>query len=318
MPIRDSLEDALALLTAERAPRPSKTDPLFIAVERSLPEAVSAIVADSSYLVEGSVGAGEWANVVWTSVFDRVITETARRGFYVVYLFETDGAGVYLSLNQATTEIREQVSGSKYLKVLVDTATRDVGLLAAEDTGGLVTGPIDLKAKTPLAKGYEAGNIFGKRYVAGAVPAEGDLETDLTHFLLLYQALVEGRATVTGSVPPNPEDPASGVEAKRMRWHQQVERSRSLAKKAKQVHGDRCQACEQRLGDIYGDDIGAGYIEAHHLSLFASLDGRPTELDPTADFAVLCPNCHAMVHRGPPFSVDEIRTRLGLTPLAPA
>lgn len=146
-----------------------------------------------------------------------------------------------------------------------------------------------LKAKTPLANGYGAGNIiFGKRYVAGAVPPEGDLETDLTHLLLLYQALVEGWTTITGSVPQNPEGPASGVEATRMRWHQ-VERSRSSAKKAKQVHGDRCQACEQRLADIYGEDIGVGYFKAHHLSPFASLDGQPTELDPAADFAVLCP-----------------------------
>lgn len=315
MPIRDETETILTLLAAGRATRPAKTDPLFIAIERDLPASVDDLVGDPSYKVEGSAGAGEWAQVVWVSVFDRVITETARRGFYLVYLFDPDGAGVYLSLNQATTEIREQVSGNRYRTVLADTARRDVGLLAAEDTDGLIAGEIDLKATTPLAKGYEAGNILAVRYDAAGLPSEGDFEDDLTRMLLLYQSLVEGRATASASVPPPPEAPESGVEAKRVRWHQQVERSRALAKKAKQVHGDRCQACETRLGAVYGEDIGGGYIEAHHLVPFSSLDGRPTELDPATDFAVLCPNCHSMVHRGPPLKLNDIRQRLGLPAL---
>jgi 5-methylcytosine-specific restriction protein A len=70
-----------------------------------------------------------------------------------------------------------------------------------------------------------------------------------------------------------------------------------------------CQVCDVDLGEVYGD-IGAGYIEAHHLTPFASLDGRATELDPRDDFAVVCPNCHRMLHKGPPFSIAELRARI--------
>jgi 5-methylcytosine-specific restriction enzyme A len=40
-------------------------------------------------LVVGSAGAGNWAEVPWVSVFDPVVTDSATRGYYVVYLFHS-------------------------------------------------------------------------------------------------------------------------------------------------------------------------------------------------------------------------------------
>ena len=63
------------------------------------------------------------------------------------------------------------------------------------------------------------------------------------------------------------------------------------------------EAIEQVIGDdhryfenVYGS-IGKGYIEAHHLVPLSQLKGRRFALDPERDFAVLCANCHRMVHR---------------------
>jgi 5-methylcytosine-specific restriction enzyme A len=45
-------------------------------------------------------------------------------------------------------------------------------------------------------------------------------------------------------------------------------------------------------------EIGRGFIEAHHLRPIATLEeGVPVEYDVAADFAVLCSNCHRMIHR---------------------
>ena len=49
--------------------------------------------------------------------FDRLITDTARQGFYIVYLFRSDLSGVYLSLNQGVTSIRD-VYGADAKKLL--------------------------------------------------------------------------------------------------------------------------------------------------------------------------------------------------------
>lgn len=166
-------------------------------------------------------------------------------------------------------------------EVLVDTAERDVGLLTQEDTTGLSTGPVDLDGTTTLTRGYEAGNILALEYRRGEVPAEEDLETDLTRLLALYQALIEARDQVQAD-EGDAEDPSGvprrGTEAKRYRWHRRAERSPSLAREAKNLHGTRChvEACGKRLSDRYGEP-GEGYIEAHHLTRSpSSMAGPPS------------------------------------------
>jgi 5-methylcytosine-specific restriction protein A len=50
-------------------------------------------------------------------------------------------------------------------------------------------------------------------------------------------------------------------------------------------------------GSQYGD-LGKGFIEAHRLRPIATLEeGTPVKYDVAADFAVLCSNCHRMIHR---------------------
>ena len=88
-----------------------------------------------------------------------------------------------------------------------------------------------------------------------------------------------------------------GVEdLRRFRQHKRLERNRKLAKAAKELHGYNCQACTFNFALKYGV-IGKDFIEAHHLSSLSKYKGTVIELDPRLDFAVLCPNCHRMIHR---------------------
>ncbi len=313
MAIRDELSGVLGAI-AEAQKEPLAAHPLAHRITYDWREAVEHVVADPSYKVEGSPGKGNWAETVWLSVFDRIITDTARLGYYVVYLVARDGSRAYLSLNQATTEIYDQVGGQRYREVLEDTATRDVGLLAHEDTSGLELGPIDLGGTTMLTRGYEAGNIAGLEYRHGALPSEDQIEDDLTRMLLLYASLAEARDQVQADESDaggSSQPPLTGIEARSYRWHRRAERSRSLAAAAKRVHGNICQvpACGKDLNSIYGEVLAKSYIEAHHLTPFADLDGRPTQLDPAADFAVVCPDCHRMLHkRKDPYTLSELNT----------
>jgi 5-methylcytosine-specific restriction enzyme A len=66
---------------------------------------------------------------------------------------------------------------------------------------------------------------------------------------------------------------------------------------AKKFHGTRCQACDLSFSEHYGA-IGDGFIEAHHLKAISTLEeGVAVAYDIAADFAVLCLNCHRMIHR---------------------
>jgi hypothetical protein len=71
------------------------------------PDAVRAVIPEERYLIEGSAGQGQWAEVPWVAFFDWLLTNTARQGFYIVHLFRSDLSGVYRSLKKGVTSIRD-------------------------------------------------------------------------------------------------------------------------------------------------------------------------------------------------------------------
>ena len=59
-----------------------------------------------------------------------------------------------------------------------------------------------------------------------------------------------------------------------------------------------CAVCKFDLSEVYGE-IGAGYINVHHLRDLATV-GEEYEVDPIQDLRPVCPNCHAMLHKQTP------------------
>ena len=87
------------------------------------------------------------------------------------------------------------------------------------------------------------------------------------------------------------------IETRKYAYHRKIERNRTAARQAKKFHGSRCQACDLKFTERYGD-IGEGFIEAHHLKAISTLEeGVAVAYNIAADFAVLCSNCHRMIHR---------------------
>ena len=171
-------ELARVLLEYSAAREQSLTDhPLAHHITHDLADEVRERVDSDSYEVTGSPGRGNWAETPWVSVFNRLVTETAQRGFYLVYLFRGDGTAVYLSLNQGTTEVLERVGGAAYLDTLQSRANMFRGLLSSQQLDGLV-GPIDLGGSGTLTRGYEAGNILAVRYEAATLPSDEQLDAN--------------------------------------------------------------------------------------------------------------------------------------------
>jgi 5-methylcytosine-specific restriction protein A len=55
-----------------------------------------------------------------------------------------------------------------------------------------------------------------------------------------------------------------------------------------------CEACGFNFAVVYGE-VGAGFCEVHHLTPLAMRSGNETtSLD---DLAILCSNCHSIIHR---------------------
>lgn len=140
-----------------------------------------------SFEIKASVGAGNWANVPWLSILNPKITSTTQDGIYPVYLFNADGSGFYLSLNQGTT-----------------TPTKNLGKRGAEERAADIKQillsqfpklkswgmqEIDLKAGTALGKSYEKPNISAKFYDSSNLPESDELITDLHELLQIYKEI---------------------------------------------------------------------------------------------------------------------------------
>jgi 5-methylcytosine-specific restriction protein A len=106
---------------------------------------------------------------------------------------------------------------------------------------------------------------------------------------------LEGQASVADEFALSRQ--VSITEIRKYAYHRKVERNRAAERYAKKFHGHRCQACNLDFAEYYGD-IGEGFIEVHHLRPISSLEeGVAVRYDVAEDLAVLCSNCHRMIHR---------------------
>ena len=73
-----------------------------------------------------------------------------------------------------------------------------------------------------------------------------------------------------------------------------------------------CEACAFDFSKAYGVR-GEGFIEAHHVRALTDIVGETkTRLK---DLALLCANCHRMIHRRRPWlSLDELRSLIAKSP----
>ncbi|WP_424627952.1 MrcB family domain-containing protein [Bradyrhizobium sp. SYSU BS000235] len=277
-------------------------------------EMQSAVGRPKGLSFKGSAGSGQWAAVPWLAAFDDIVTESATEGHYVVYLFHTTDPIVHLSLNQGTTGTRAEFKSATHdvLKERAQLMRRRLPDFSAR----LPVVSIDLGSNVGLPADYAAGHALGVSYSLKTLPSDVELAADLNAVVTAYRAL-----TFRGGLDPiadstddeAPEGTASVTERRRYKMHRRIERNPKASKAAKKHHGTKCQGCDLEFHERYGE-IGRGFIEAHHLKPIGSLEeGAEVAYDVASDFAVLCANCHRMIHRTvDPSDLSFFRTLLKL------
>jgi 5-methylcytosine-specific restriction protein A len=85
------------------------------------------------------------------------------------------------------------------------------------------------------------------------------------------------------------------------------ERSSANRNEAIRIHGTSCNICGFDYEAVYGE-LGAGYIEVHHIKPLSTLD-EETVVNPETDLISVCANCHRMLHRFKNYivSVEELK-----------
>lgn len=87
------------------------------------------------------------------------------------------------------------------------------------------------------------------------------------------------------------------------------ERDQKARKACLSHYGVNCVVCGFNFQSRYGE-IGSDFIHVHHLKPLSLTNGE-YKLDPVADLRPVCPNCHAMLHRGETvMSIEELKTHL--------
>lgn len=127
--------------------------------------------------------------------------------------------------------------------------------------------------------------------------------TDLNHFIFLIE----------NTDPLDIEEAADFSEGKTAyKLHKFYERNPKVVKKAKSNYWKKngffqCEACGFRFDEVYGTR-GRKFIEGHHTKPVSEM--VPGDTTSPEDIALLCSNCHRMVHRKPFISVEQLASTI--------
>ena len=160
---------------------------------------------------------------------------------------------------------------------------------------------------------------YGGAGMAAGSRLEADLWADFQHdpgrLRSVANAIREIIMISAGEKNEQEEEDEIGAPEGRLltQYHRSRERARELVARKKEralCSGKAltCEVCDFDFAAMYGSR-GVGFIECHHKQPLSSLAlGAKTKL---ADLALVCSNCHSMLHRGSPWpSVDDLRRSL--------
>ncbi|MFC1876503.1 HNH endonuclease [Thermodesulfobacteriota bacterium] len=114
------------------------------------------------------------------------------------------------------------------------------------------------------------------------------------------KSIVDSDKLCTALAPVEIDDDEEAKEGNvLLKLHKYRERNSNLVKRKKKAEMERkkkleCEVCNFDFFRCYGD-IGKGFIECHHKKPVHML--KPNEKTRISDLALVCANCHRMLHR---------------------
>ena len=287
------------------------------------------------YVIIGSAGQGIWAEVPWIAIFDKKITISAQRGYYIVYLFDAQLQGVYLSLNQGWTQY-ENKYGKKEGMQKIKEATYNLQKRLRSTLSDFSFDAINLHPTNTLGQGYELGHICGKFYPTNAIPSDDIIINDIQNLRGVYRELkgivgidlfsledldtdekIEEKIEINKiqeilkEIPPEEKvkilreklkvADKSGLNFIELSG-KRIKRNTSLSELIKAKNDYRCQVC----GFTFKKKDGTYYVEAIHIRALAS-----SKMDTEDNMLALCPNHHKIFDKGIKEDREDILKKCG-------
>jgi 5-methylcytosine-specific restriction protein B len=167
---------------------PFKGHPIRKLMRQDLPAELKKLsfLKKDNYKIKGAVGQGNWVNVPWIAIMDTRITDTTRRGEYVVYLFSDDMRFLYLTLNQGVTVPLEQGRRQGY-EYLIQKVREMRNLLPLEN---IMKDDRIYLTDSGIGRDYQVSTVGYIRYDRENMPDDETLISDLENMIENYSIYV--------------------------------------------------------------------------------------------------------------------------------
>ncbi|WP_134106976.1 MrcB family domain-containing protein [Kribbella pratensis] len=231
---------------------------------------------------------GSYSPTAWVRIYSKAHSPSATEGFYLVYLFASDGSRAYLSLNQGTSEWRS----GKFRPLndeseLRSRASEARGALRDLDWAGLVPDgllSIDLAVDSlqlgPESKhrsrNYEFANVIAKRYDRWAVPADEVLVQDLSDMLPLLAMLYQAPQALARAVQAGEGEPPAGRDGGGV-----------AARTKARIQGRLLDSAARRAMEVYAEDAAYELLKDEWTVERVGRFNRGYDLECTNDDQVL-------------------------------
>lgn len=304
------LKDLLAKIASEyksATTQPFTKHPLANLIRNKSEKIISPLLDDENLIVKGSPGKGAWATVPLITIFNKHETGSAQEGVSVVYLFAEDMQKLYLTMMFG---VMAPIKSSGRKKAFLKLKSR---ILDTRDSFKLADLMADDKVqigKSRLGRAYEKAVIFYKEYNTTNLPAIEIIEDDLKKLISFYDSFIAESNLSTNWTDFKKAKTIS--EGKRLlKQHFVLEQNPGFLKEAKnsalKKYGEiRCEICGFSFFEHYGRR-GRDFIETHYKKPITK--NQSQDKIQLKDIAMVCSNCHRIIHlKYPVLSWEETKS----------
>ena len=179
----------------------NKEHPMHKLVVDEIPEVLESWTSNSSkYKFAGSDGQGNILRTPWFATLNLEVTDSATKGYYLVYLISADLKTLVLAIGFGAYQFEKQYGRGKKFFDAVGTAVVNMKI----NSSHLVSKSLmETKARTNIApvlldesgdyhlRAYEKCSIYSLSYDINNLPSEAELKRDYLEYVNLYDNMSE-------------------------------------------------------------------------------------------------------------------------------
>ena len=179
----------------------NKEHPMHKLVVDEIPEVLESWTSNSSkYKFVGSDGQGNILRTPWFATLNLEVTDSATKGYYLVYLISADLKTLVLAIGFGAYQFEKQYGRGKKFFDAVGTAVVNMKI----NSSHLVSKSLmETKARTNIApvlldesgdyhlRAYEKCSIYSLSYDINNLPSEAELKRDYLEYVNLYDNMSE-------------------------------------------------------------------------------------------------------------------------------